>query len=66
MACYKVSETRPRPFVVDLERQLLSNTVKYALYGPIDRQPDLSRIDTHYDSDLNGPLTYPSALKLRH
>jgi len=48
MACYRVSKTRPRLFVVDLERQLLSGTIEHALNVLIAHQPDLLGFEIRY------------------
>ncbi len=54
MARCKPIDTSPRFIAVDLRRQLLPGTFKFALNHLIDHALDLKRFDTRYQNDRFG------------
>ena len=65
MARYKVIDTSPRFFAVDLRQQLVAGTFEHALDWLVDHELDLTSFDKRYRNDTNGVPAYPPALLLK-
>ena len=65
MARYKHIDTSPRMLAVDLEKQLLPDTIEHALNHLLDHEIDLSGFDKRYKNDLVGASAFPPAMLLK-
>ncbi len=65
MARYKHIDTSPRFIAVDLQRQLLPDTIEHAVNYLLDHQIDLTGLDTRFCNDATGAAAYPPAMLLK-
>jgi transposase len=65
MPRFKVVDYSPRFLPVDLSRQLLPGTFEYALHHLLDREIDLSEIESRYCNDEVGASAYEPRILLK-